>query len=163
METALHNSSLRIEFNPKSIKEIDEAKRKYIQARKEGRSVLHPDTREPLGSFPSDLGGFIIDDTNTKAGDFAIHFIDGSGDQRIIWDIRDKQQLKEAKKKFDEYVAKGWKPYAINRDGKRGRRIFSFDDKAEEIVFEDKTTREKLANFSTKFKEVKMLPRTYPG
>lgn len=159
----LHQTSLAIGFNPLSKKEVDEAKTKYIQAKKEGRNILSMDTRSPLARFPLNDGGFIIDSSPVAEGSIAVHFIDGSGDQRIVWDMRDKAQIKECAIKFKEYVDKGWKPYAINKDGSRGRRIFSFSASSEEIIFEDKTTREKLSKFSEKFKEIKVLPRTYPG
>lgn len=160
----LHNASLRIEFNPLSKKQVDEAKKKYIQAKSEHRKILSVD-RTPIGNFSHALrdGGFIVDETETSDTEMAMHFFDKTGDRRVIWKMSDPDQVKEAAKQFKDYVAKGWKPYAIDRKGKRGQRIFSFDADAEEIIFEDKTTVEKLANFVKKFKEIKLMPKTTPG
>lgn len=163
MTTALHNSQLRVEFDPRKRKQVDEAKQRYIQARREGRAILRANDGVPVNSFADVGDGFIIAEAEVGEGCLAMHFIDDSGDQRIIWDLRDKKQVAEAAKKFNEYVAKGWKPYAIDRKGKRGRRIFGFDAHEEEVIFEDKTTKEKLVDFVKKFAEVKVLPRTYPG
>jgi len=164
LEKPLHNASLRIDFNPLNRKQVDDAKKKYIQAKSDNRKILSPD-RVPIPSFVHAIrdGGFIIDETETSETEMAMHFIDDTGDRRVIWNMNDPAQVKEAAKNFKDYVAKGWKPYAIDRKGKRGMRIFSFNAEAQEIIFEDKTTVEKLANFVKKFKEIKMMPKTMPG
>jgi len=159
----MHAMQLRVEFDPNNRKQVHEAKKKYLQARDQGRAILRADNNAPVGSFREITDGFLVAEVEVRYHELAMHFIDDTGDQRIIWDLRDKKQVVEAAVKFNEYVAMGWKPYAIDRDGKRGRRIYSFDAVKEEIIFEDKTTREKLSKFASKFKEIKVLPRTYPG
>jgi hypothetical protein len=74
----------------------------------------------------------------------------------------DQEQVQEAKVLFDEYVGKGWKPYAIDKYGNMGKRIRRFDSSLEEIVFDDNSTYP-LKKFGERFKEVKMMPRTFPG
>jgi hypothetical protein len=161
---ALHNSGLRVEFNPNNKKETEEAKKRFRQAKGEYRKILSV-AREPITHFSETLkeGGFIVDETEVGENQLAMHLIDKTGDQRIIWDMTAQHEVKEAAKKFEEFAAKGWKAYAIDRKGKRGMRIFSFDAEREEVIFDDRTTKEKLKDFVSKFREIKMQPRTYPG
>lgn len=162
-EQKFHNSSLRVEFGTARLKEVDEAKKKYLKAKREGRQILHIETLKPVDKFPLQDGGFVIAETVVPEGHLAGHFIDDTGDRRIIWNMRDPDDVREALAEFNKYLAKGWKPYAIDRQGNKGVRIFSFDAQKEEVVFEDKTTREKLSKFVERFKEIKAFPKTRPG
>ena len=58
------------------------------------------------------------------------------GDKRVIWDKRDMAQIQDAKKMFNELVAKGLAPYSVGVDGKASAQVISeFDPLAEEIIF----------------------------
>ena len=127
--------------------------------------------------------------------------IDETGDRRLIWDSTKPHEVKDAVSLFDEYIKKGWKAYAIDTKGNRGKRISRFDAATEEIFFDDistgdklkdfvasipasakpsdvkvkdfvdkfksteptKTVGQKLKDFVASFKEIKLVPRTYPG
>lgn len=156
-------SQIRVEFNPLNLRQIDEAKKKYIDARRQGRIVT--DLRgNRVDSFRAVTDGFLIRGYELAENEFAVRFFDETGDRRIVWNASDPAQIGEAKKEFDKYVDKGWKPYAINRDGSMGKRIRGFDAEAQEIIFDEKGgIRDKLKDFAAKFKEVKMMPRTFPG
>lgn len=159
----LHQANIEITFNPNILKQVDEAKRKYITARRENRIITDLDGAR-IDRFQANLGGFVIKEYDLRDDEFAVRIFDETGDRRIVWNASDPAQIREAKREFDKYVGKGWKPYAINRDGSVGKRIFAFDSEAEEIVLDEKgSIREKLKGFASKFKEVKMMPRTYPG
>jgi len=59
-----------------------------------------------------------------------------SGDDRIVWDCRDLDQIEDAKAMFDELIAKGLVPYRVGIDGKRSpAEMIEFDPFAEEVVF----------------------------
>jgi len=149
-------------FNPNNIKQIDEAKKEYIEARKEGREITTI-SGCPLQVFPISSGEFIVKETKLKPGEVGMRIFDNTGDQRLIWNFNDPFQVKEAAERFEKYVKKGWKPYAIGHNGKMSQRIHSFDPNKQEIIFKDKTTKERLKNFAAKFREITMMPRTWPG
>jgi hypothetical protein len=59
-----------------------------------------------------------------------------SGDERYTWDRRFADQTREAKRVFDELVAKGMVPYRVDSRGQRTPKVMrKFDPHAEEIVF----------------------------
>jgi len=135
---------------------------------KENRKIFSPiDGKTPLSCFREVLEakGFVIGETELKEGQFALHFINESGDIRLIWDSQSKKEVKEAKEKFEEYIQRGWRAYAINRDGSKSkRRIYGFDDNLEEIyVDESKTIKEKFGDFLKTFREIQVQPKTIPG
>ena len=98
-----------------------------------------------------------------KPSQMLLQILDESGDQRIIWDAEEKAEVAKAAKKFADYLERGWKAYAIDVSGKKGKRIHSFDPEREEILFDDRTTKQKLADFAKSFKSIRMLPKTLSG
>lgn len=157
-----HLGVVRVSFNPARLKQVDEAKTKYIQARQEGRIITDLDGKE-LDTFPIGADGFIITEKVMPENYLATRFFDETGDRRIFWDINSPNQIKEAHDLFQQYMDRGWKAYAMARDGDKGRRIFQFDGIQGEIWFDDKGTKERLKDFAAKFREVRVLPKTWPG
>jgi len=180
----LHNAPINVGWNHNNFKQVDEAKKKYLQARREGRNVFGMDGK-PLKIFNPELGNIRIDETELEDGEMFMRIHDKTGDRRITWKSTDPDQVKEAKSLYDKFVKKGWKPYAITRSGTKGFRIYEFDPVKQEIVIDDRTTEDKmksfaaavkgekkedrrtttqkLASFVQQFKEVKLMPSTYPG
>lgn len=81
----------------------------------------------------------LVDDdqqSNKDQGFFRILSIE-SGDDRVVWDRRDPEQIKDAAKLFNELIAKGQIAYAIGPDGKtdKNRQLTEFDATLEEIMF----------------------------
>ena len=72
-----------------------------------------------------------------------------NGDDRVIWDRRNKNQVKEAFKKFKELMKKGYTAYAATVSGQRGHKITEFDPGLEEIILGGK--------------EMILVPKTMPG
>ncbi len=180
------NQALRVEWDIRSKAQVEEGKSHYRKARLQGREITDL-SGTPIRSFRSDLGGILIREIVLEAG-LGLRILDETGDRRLIWDSKDPDQKKETMKLFNEYLAKGWKAYEVDASGKKGRRIYGFDENAEEIFFDErsaaeklnafatavaddaqqaeflgKTKTEKLESFVKKFKEVVMLPKTYPG
>ena len=57
------------------------------------------------------------------------------GDDRIIWDRRFLDSIKEARERFYELLDKGYKAFSVLADGKRSRRqVFEFSPDLEEII-----------------------------
>ena len=77
-------------------------------------------------------------------------------------------EVDAAAKIFADYLAKGWKGYAISRDGSLKRRILVFSPAAEEIVLVDpKDESQKITKtkqqFIREFGSVQALPKTWKG
>jgi len=151
-------------WDPRVPKEIDEAKLRYREAKAKGHQFLSEDDK-PLDHFPA-LIGFVKILPQSKVGQCFFRVLDETGDRRLTWDSTDPDQIEEAAKKFDGYMKKGYRAYAVSlADPKvRGPRIYGFDPKTEEVLFDDSgSVREKLAGFISKFQEVTLLPKTTPG
>lgn len=83
--------------------------------------------------------------------------LDPSGDSRLVWNRNNLDEIKEAKKKFESYIQKGYKAYACRRDGSRGSRIESFDALMEELLIESNKGGSKSKA------EGVLVPPTSPG
>jgi hypothetical protein len=58
------------------------------------------------------------------------------GDKRVVWNRMSLPEIRDAKKMFDEMVAKGMTPYRVGQDGQRtAQAMKEFDAAAEEVVF----------------------------
>ena len=59
-----------------------------------------------------------------------------SGDDTILWDPQSQKSIDNAKKKFDEYVKKGYKVYRLDeKDKKSGRQLTEFPTFAAKLLF----------------------------
>lgn len=57
------------------------------------------------------------------------------GHDRIIWDRRYRDQIGDARDKFNELVRRGFTPYLVRKDGSKANRpLDEFDPDAEEII-----------------------------
>lgn len=182
---SLNNSALRVEWDENNKKEIEDAKRVYQKAKAQGRRVVSAeDESKVIEFFRPALGGIVIQEKELQDGQFSFRIIDETGDQRLIWDLRDQRQVIEAADLFNKYIDKGWRAYAVDDEGCKRRRIRAFDIEKEEILFEELTTseitksfadkmkddlppveqkRSKLDKFVDAFQQTLMVPRTYPG
>jgi hypothetical protein len=178
----MHNATMLVEFDRRSRRQVEDAKSKFIQAKRHGRQVLTVDG-QPLQTFSEVHDGFKIVEVELARDHFALRIFDDSGDRRLIWDARDPDQITEATRLFNDYVRRGWKAYAVTPDGTLSHRIRAFDAETQEVHFDDTPTtkklddftkaippravpttlRQKLAEFAKSFKEVHLLPKTYPG
>lgn len=154
----MNGNSMVVEWDDSNFKEIEEAKALYIKARKEGRKIFDM-AGELVEGFKTTLKGFRIAEKEMSDTQFAVRFIDDSGDDRVIWDSSVKKEVREAEKRFTEYLDKGWRAYAVESNGDRGRRITKFDAKVEEISFADGKVMS-LLRFAQAFGSVQVLPKT---
>jgi hypothetical protein len=153
-----------VSWEPRNRKEVDEAKSIYITARSQNRRIVDSEGKA-VELFDPELGEIQILETELKENEIAARIIDETGDRRLIWDSRDPAQIQECESEFNKYLAKGWKAYAIDRNGKKGRRVYAFDFAKEEIYFDDKKTiKERLSTFVKEFGgNFQVLPKTTPG
>jgi len=180
----LNNSAMIIEFDDMDKSEVETAKEYYRKARQEGRIITDRDGNT-ISHFKSSLLGFVIKEKELKENEFAVRVFDETGDRRLIWNMADPDQVKEASNLFKQYIDKGWRAYTVDDKGKSRRRILSFDLEKQEILFEEKPVKtivenfvesvkqqtkevmetkiEKIDNFIKSFKNVKLVPRTFPG
>jgi hypothetical protein len=77
--------------------------------------------------------------------------LDENGDSRVVWDRRDKNQVKEAFAKFKDFIVKGYRAYVVRGDGSRGSRLDEFDPLLEEILV------------GSRPEELVMVPATVPS
>jgi hypothetical protein len=151
-----------VEWDDDNKKEIEEAKSIYQKAREQNREI-----EDLFGNmveyFRPSLKGFRIKGQRLKPHQFSMRILNEKGDETLIWDSRDPDEVKEAAKIFNKYIEKGWRAFATDIEGNRSRRIRAFDAEKEEVIFEEDNTKEKLQKFVGKFSEIKVLPKTYPG
>jgi hypothetical protein len=58
-----------------------------------------------------------------------------TGDTKIVWNPRDKDEVKNAKRTWDDLVGgKGFLGFRVKRDGEPGEQIREFDAKAAKLV-----------------------------
>lgn len=143
MPLELHDASFempkRICWDIHSEVEREEAKRKIRELSDEGYRISD-----------IEVGEIVCVPPERDEDSVLVRVVDESGDSRLIWNRHILAEIKEAKKRFLDYIAKGYRAYVCRSDGKRGARLESFDELMEEILLE-------------KGSEGLMLPPTYPG
>jgi hypothetical protein len=70
-----------------------------------------------------------------KEGMIKLRVLSPAGDDRLAWDRRFLDQVHEARQKFYDLLAKGYKACRVDARGRKSELIFEFDPDAEEIVF----------------------------
>lgn len=65
-------------------------------------------------------------------GELAI--LDNTGDSKIMWDIKNMDEVSAAKDQFDALKGKNFTAYSVNKDGEKNHRIEHFDPNAGKII-----------------------------
>jgi hypothetical protein len=61
--------------------------------------------------------------------------LDHTGDQRVMWDAGNRDEVAAARRTFDDLTGKGYLAYrAEGKKGEQGQQIRSFDPAAERII-----------------------------
>jgi hypothetical protein len=60
--------------------------------------------------------------------------MDTTGDTRITWFPDDEEEIKKAKKKFDELKDKGWSFFTVEAVTGKGKKVESFDSSLSQII-----------------------------
>jgi len=130
METELVMDQ-RIIWDSKRLKQVDEAKMRIMAFKRQGYQILLV-SGLPMEKFRPNLEEVIV--KATKFGKGILKILTEQGDERLVWDKERGQEAKEAKKKFLEFLQKGYKAYSVDVNGKKNRKIEEFDVDAEEIL-----------------------------
>ena len=154
-EFPMNNSAMVVEWDDMSLKEIEESKKIYQTARKEGRKILDIETGKEISSFKAYLKGFKIGEKELENLQFSSRIFDDSGDRRLIWDATCPDQVKEASGLFKQYLDKGWRAYVIAEDGRKGKRVYGFDHEDLEIFFDETSAKDKLTTINYLFYSIK--------
>lgn len=64
-----------------------------------------------------------------------MHVLDDTGDTKLMWNPRDKDEVKTAKRTFRELSEKGFRAFRVDASGGQGEQIDAFDKDAEKIIF----------------------------
>jgi hypothetical protein len=67
-------------------------------------------------------------------GRHVIAVLDQSGDTRLVWDPENRDDVKTAKKMFDDLKAKGYVAYAVEQKEARGKVVTKFDPAAQKLI-----------------------------
>lgn len=60
--------------------------------------------------------------------------INGTGDTKVMWNPRDKDEVENARKSFDRLEKRGFRAFKVNKAGAAGERLTAFDPAAEKII-----------------------------
>ena len=190
LKQTLASGRVEVSFSPGNRQEIEDAKSTYRRAREQGRRMLSGEVEVKSFRDVIHRGYFMIEAERAEdLTSFAFHIFDESGDRRPMWRADRPDEVQAAALLFKEYIDKGWKAYAVSRldPQARGLRVYEFDPLLEEVIFDDRTTLEKLKGFPEKLgikdqvtqgkeriranlkkfaeqlDEIKLLPKTFPG
>jgi hypothetical protein len=121
----------RVVWDKTQMREVEEAKQVFLGYRQQGYEIV---TLEGslLERFKWDLEEFIVH--AKKVAKKVLKILCEKGDERLVWDSDNGREAMEAKKKFTEFIGKGFKAYSVDTDGKKNRRIEEFDVDAGEIL-----------------------------
>jgi hypothetical protein len=115
------------------------------------------EARSEIGRFRR-LGFTLVSDKDGEAkleapapAEYQIIYrvLSANGDDRLVWDRKDPDQVVEARTKFEEYIEKGYRAYVCRRDGSKGSQLNSFDALLQEVIMEEG--------------QVVMVPKAMPG
>jgi hypothetical protein len=62
-----------------------------------------------------------------------------AGDYHIMWDSTREEEVKQARKTFDEFKKLGWVAFSVTAKGDKDEIIRDFDPEAEKIIMAPKT------------------------
>lgn len=128
----------RLVWDPLSIKQIEEAKSRYLTFKKQGYLITKGDGT-PLSSFKASLGELVVHAKKTSQK--VLKILCDKGDERIVWDKDNGKQAKEAKVKFEEKLAAGYIAFSTSEKGEKKVKIDEFDVEAEEIILIPPTSK----------------------
>ena len=63
-----------------------------------------------------------------------MRILSSEGDQKVIWDPKNKDQTEVAEMTFDKLIAKNYKAFSVKKDGEQKKEIKKFDPKAGALI-----------------------------
>jgi hypothetical protein len=92
-----------------------------------------------------------------------IRVLDDNGDSRILWNRHKQGEVEDARRRFDEYMKKGYRAYVCRSDGSKGARVETFDALLEEIIVAPGQAGDQGLGEYRRPKEAVLVPPTAPG
>ena len=128
----------RVVWDRCKMKEVEQAKQFIMKYKRMGHEILRPDG-SIMERFNPSLEEVIIKAERVARSIMMI--LSEKGDERLVWDMDNGPEAKEAKKRFADLLKKGYKAYSVDRKGKKNKRIEEFDVEAEEILMVPETVK----------------------
>lgn len=129
---------VRIVWDARKLKQVDEAKKEYRKYRSLGYQIFKLDGT-PLERFLPSLEEIVV--RSQGACQRVLKILCPKGDERVVWDKEDGPQALQAKAKFVELLSKGYMAFSVDSKGKKNRKIEEFDVDAEEILMIPPTSK----------------------
>jgi hypothetical protein len=161
----LNNATMRVEWDESSRKETEDAKSHFVKAKRELRLIVDEnETKVEHFAQVVNKGFFQIKDKALLPTQVALRISNELGDDTVTWDSRDPDELEQAEDKFNAYLKKGWRAFAIDPEGNKHRRIRSFNASLQEVTFQEgPNIKMAISKFVEKFKKVELMPKTRAG
>jgi hydroxymethylpyrimidine pyrophosphatase-like HAD family hydrolase len=121
----------RIVWNSKDKKQVEEAKKQIIGFKNHGYKIVLADGK-PMQFFRPYFEEVVV--LAERAFTSIMKILTENGDDRLTWNKDNGLEAMDAKKKFEEWMKKGYKAFSIDNNGKKKKEIFEFDVEAEEIL-----------------------------
>jgi hydroxymethylpyrimidine pyrophosphatase-like HAD family hydrolase len=128
----------RIVWDATNKHEVEEAKQTILKYKRLGYKIILADGR-PFEKFRPTLEQVVV--KAERVFKQVMKILTDKGDERLTWDRDNGLEAMEAKKKFEEFIGKGYKAYSVDTVGKKQRRIEEFDVDAEEILMVPPTVK----------------------
>lgn len=114
-------------------KQVEEAKQWFVSFKRKGVAIQDSDGKT-VQFFRPYYGELVALAGAVPAGKRLLKVLCEKGDERIVWDVNNGCQGKEAKEKFLDLIKKGYSAYSVDSRGRKNKRIDEFDVEAEEIL-----------------------------
>lgn len=118
-------------WDPCRLKEIDEAKKKFSQYKRQGH-VITKENGAIMERFEPAAGQAIV--LAKKVLNSVMKILNETGDERITWTKENGKQAIKAKEQFEKLLGKGYKAFSVDSKGNKKTQITEFDVDAEEII-----------------------------
>lgn len=135
--TTMINDTI-ITWDPRRLKEIEEAKKEFLRYRSLGHVITKADGSR-MTSFDPNAGQITVLAEVTKENTMKI--LNDKGDEKITWTKENGKQAKKAKEKFQSLIDKDYKAFSVDAHGKKKTQITEFDVDAEVILMIPPTSR----------------------
>lgn len=63
-----------------------------------------------------------------------LKIISEEGDTKVVFDPENKDEVKAAKKQFDDLISKGFSAFKVKKSGEKGKKITQFDKESGRII-----------------------------
>jgi len=109
------------------------------------------------------VGEVLLSPPPFNSDQLLIRVLDDNGDSRILWNRKRQAEVEDARRRFDEYMKKGYRAYVCRSDGSKGARVETFDALLEEIIVAPGQAGDKPLGECLRPREAMLVPPTHPS